>query len=496
MSDQLLGMGARIRQTRGIPVAIIRDGLPPMASGAIGATIVATLVAAALSPSGHIVLACGAALCIIILLLWRQSEPPILLLPALFQWSEVSIWAYATAWRGTPLSLQSSYGADLDTSTIYGLLGVLCLSLGMRLAIGRAKGGVSFTEGLRQEAFRRTFDQVALLAATAIVAGYLLSGVGRFTGGAGQIFLAFGQVKYIGIFALTYWCLVRGQKYPILLAVIMLDIGVGMTGFFAQFKDVILTVFVAALAARPRIRPSDAIMVGIAAALILSLATFWTAVKPGYRQLLNQGSGAQEVTVPLSERLNYLWNRAMTFDGTDLTEGFDGLVNRHGYTEFLGLVMAYVPETVPHENGQLTLNVLMHIAIPRVVWADKPALPHDTDVMAQYTGLPNAWDSNTSISIGHLGDLYIDFGWFGALFGMMAIGGLIGTLYRKLRDHRDGSALVAAGLCIMIVLPIAYFGTAYIKLVGALIMTTISVFLTQRQILPRLKTLIPGIRPA
>jgi hypothetical protein len=237
-------------------------------------------------------------------------------------------------------------------------------------------------------------------------------------------------------------------------------------------------------------------MVGIAAALILSLATFWTAVKPGYRQLLNQGSGTQEVTVPVNERVSYLWNRAMTFDGTDLTEGFDGLVNRHGYTEFLGLVMAYVPETVPHENGQFTLNVLMHIAIPRVVWADKPALPSDTDVMAQYTGLPNAWDSSTSISIGHLGDLYIDFGWFGALFGMMAIGGLIGTFYRKLRDHRDGSALVAAGLCIMIVLPIAYFGTAYIKLVGAFIMTTISAFLTQRQILPRLKALIPGIRPA
>jgi hypothetical protein len=48
----------------------------------------------------------------------------------------------------------------------------------------------------------------------------------------------------------------------------------------------------------------------------------------------------------------------------------------------------------------------------------------------------------------------------------------------------------------MIVLPIAYFGTAYIKLVGAFIMTTISAFLTQRQILPRLKALIPGIRPA
>jgi hypothetical protein len=158
--------------------------------------------------------------------------------------------------------------------------------------------------------------------------------------------------------------------------------------------------------------------------------------------------------------------------------------------------MAYVPQTVPLENGRLTLRVLMHIAIPRVVWADKPPLPNDTDVMAQYTGLPNMWDSNTSISIGHLGELYIDLGWLGGLLGMMGLGGLVGLFYRKLRDHAGTSALVAAGLGMMIVLPVAYFGTAYIKLAGNLVMTMIAAFLTQRQILPRLKSLLPGILPA
>ncbi|PTM41741.1 hypothetical protein [Bosea sp. 124] len=487
-------MNQRMRRRGAAPAA--RDGLPPMAGGVIGLTVLLSVVAAMLSPSGEIILACGLALCVIILLLWRKSEPPILLLPALFQWSEVSIWAYATAWRGTPLSMQSNYGANLDASTIYGLLGVVSLSVGMRLAMGKARSGASFTERLRQEALSRSFDQIALLAAAAILAGYLASGVGRFAGGASQIFQGFGQVKYIGIFALTYWSLVRGQKYPILIAVIAADIVVGLTGFFAQFKDVILTVFVAALAARPRIRASDALLVGVAGGAILVLATFWTAVKPEYRAILNRGTGAQEVTIPVSERIGYLVNRAINFDGTQFAEGFDGLVNRHGYTEFLGLVMAYVPEVVPHENGRMTLDVLKHVAIPRAIWPGKPPLPNDTDVMAQYTGLPNAWDSNTSISIGHLGDLYIDFGWIGALMGMMCIGALTGRFYRKLRDYRGCSALISAGLCLMIVLPIAYFGTAYIKLAGSFLMTVIAAFLTQRQILKRLRASIPGILPA
>ena len=494
MSDNALRVRARTNPY--LSPASQRDGLPPMASGAIALTLFWTVVAAMFSPSGEIVLACGFALTLIILMLWRRSEPPILLLPALFQWSEVSIWAYATAWRGTELAQQSSYGADLNSSTIYGLLGVLCLALGMRLALGGGARGPSFSERLRREAFSRRFDQVALVAAIAIVGGYLANGMARFTGGAGQIFLGLGQIKYVGIFVLTYWCLVRGQKYTILAAVIGFDILIGLTGFFAQFKDVILTVFVAALAARPRIRASDAFLVGLSAAGILVLATFWTAVKPEYRALLNSGSGAQEVTIPVSQRLGYLVNQAINFDGTEFVSGFDGLVNRHGYTEFLGLVMAYVPGTVPHENGRLTLDVLKHVIIPRVIWPDKPPLPNDTDIMAQYTGLPNVWDGNTSISIGHLGDLYIDFGWIGALLGMTALGALVGTFYRKLRDYRHCSALVSAGFCIMVVLPVAYFGMAYIKLVGAFLTTTIAAFLTQRQILKWLRSIAPGIMPS
>ncbi len=116
-------------------------GLPPLAKAVLAGTLGVSLLAAALSPNPDMVLLCTATLCLIVFLLWRENEPPILLLPALFQWSEVSIWAYATAWRGTPLSQQSIYGADLEASTLYGLLGVCALATGLFWGAREAKAG-------------------------------------------------------------------------------------------------------------------------------------------------------------------------------------------------------------------------------------------------------------------------------------------------------------------------------------------------------------------
>jgi hypothetical protein len=485
---------ARNTGRTGAHVGAVRNGLPPMAVASMFGVIGASLFAMPLSPNSDLVLMCGFALCVIIALLWRENEPPILLLPALFQWSEVSIQTYSTAWRGVPINETGQYGANQEVAVVYGLLGVTALACGLRFGAGQSRLR-NFSERLRQEAFAWSFDRVALAAAAAILAGYAAAVGARLGGGLTQPMLIASNLKVVGLFALTYWCLVRGEKYPILAAVLTVELVFGLTGFFAEFKDTVLTILVAALAARPKVRPQDTAIVGLAAAFLIALASYWSYIKPEYRQMLNQGSGAQEVTVPVSLRLTFLYDAFFDMDGEAWGEGFERLVDRHGYTEFLALVMAYVPGTIPHEAGSLTKRVIIHIAIPRLIYPSKPALPHDTDVMAQYTGLPNLWDSNTSISIGHLGELYIDFGYLGGLVGMSAIGLMVGRVYRALRDRDDGSVLAAAGLCLFAVLPIAYFGTAYVKLIGGFVLTAIIAIGTQRVVLPTIWPYLLKIRP-
>ena len=159
------------------------------------------------------------------------------------------------------------------------------------------------------------------------------------------------------------------------------------------------------------------------------------------------------VLVPLSDRVMYIARSAVNFSTEDFLQGFDLLVKRHGYIEFLGLTMDYVPDPIPHENGALTFAVLRHISMPRFIFRGKAPLPSDTEITARYTGLGSLGNQNTSISIGHLGELYVDFGLIGAFvfstaiaiaFQRMVIPMLPANLKRLMRPPRQYSGARSA----------------------------------------------------
>ena len=462
-------------------------GRPSIATASIFVIGCLTFLGTIVSTVPFLILGSGACLIAIVLLLWTNDEPPILMLPALFQWSEVALVPISTIWLKVPLQELSTYGADLNASAIYGLLGVLALAIGMKIGAGRKPiRSVSFSERIKSEAMRWPQAKVFQVSTILIFAGYIFATAMWSVGPLREPFGQAANLKYIGLFILTYWCLLNGRSYGVLALIVCFEIGFGMTGFFANFKNSILTFFVAALFAKPRIRPLDLITVLLAATTIIFVGIFWSAIKPDYREFVNKGSGAQIVEVPLSARIDFLTNAASTLDGEKVADGFQRLVSRHGYIEFLGLVLQNVPQVVSFQNGQITAAVFRHIAIPRLVWPGKPMLPNDTEVMSKYTGLPMTWNSDTSISIGYLGELYADFGYLGGLMGASIIGALVGAVYRTVRNNESGSALVAGGLCLMIVLPIAYFGTAYVKLVGAFVMTAVIVLIMSYFVVPTL----------
>lgn len=460
---------------------------PPLANATIFGVALMTFWGMLTSPVPLLVLFCGLCLVTIILLLWTSNEPPILLLPAMFQWSEVAILPLSTSWLGVPLAELAQYGTDLNKSASYGLLGVLALSIGMKVGMGgQTSGSVSFSERIRQEAEKWPQAQVLFICGTIIVAGYVLAAASVVAGPLREPLNQASNIKYLGLFFLTYWCLYRQRAIGILLLVIVFEVIFGMTGFFAEFKNSILTFFIAAVFARPKVTPINIISVGAAACLILSIGIFWSSVKPDYRSFVNKGTGAQIVDVPIDQRVDFLANAALSMDNDKIADGFQRLITRHGYIEYLGLVMENIPRSMPHQNGSITASVFGHITVPRVLWKDKPVLMNDTEVMSKYSGLPMTWNSDTSISIGYLGELYADFGYYGGLIGAAVIGFAVGFVYRNISRSKQGSALMNAGLCLMIALPIAYFGTAYVKLVGSFVLTAAIVFLLQRILFPML----------
>jgi hypothetical protein len=458
---------------------------PPLAAAVMTAVAVVLPFAALGSPSPIAVGLSGVTLVSIIALLWREGEPPILLLPVLFQWSEVAIYPLSTIWRQVPLNELSPRGADLELSAAYGFAGITALAIGLRLGSGRGLSR-SFSLRLQDEARRLRLDQVLRIGLAAIVVGYILAALANNVGPARELFRSLASVKYVGIFLIAYWSLINKRNYGLLAGVAIFEVVFGMTGFFADFKNSILTLLVAVMAARTKLRFTDFAVATLAAAFLLIVAIFWTAIKPEYRLMLNQGTGAQVVAVPLGDRIEFMSNALVNLDAHKLSDGFDQLVSRHGYIEFLALVMQNVPAALPHEGGRLTLDVISHIAMPRVLFPSKPPLPSDTLVMMKYTGLTGTWDDNTSISIGNLGEMYIDFGLIGGLATELVIGLMVSNVYRRLRNDSLCPPILAAGFCVMIVLPIAYFGTAYIKLIGAFVFTSIAAFMLQKFVAPRI----------
>jgi hypothetical protein len=202
-------------------------------------------------------------------------------------------------------------------------------------------------------------------------------------------FLSFGTAWLIAVAAF----LVSVKKRPALVVVLS-----PVAAYLA------LSVFVTYMASRNEIRATiwyDRASVGARLErLVASFSEF---------QLVDFGNDAQRYV--LDSRLNQNWlvgAAAMRIDGGDVE-----------------LAMGD------------TLGEMVLALIPRVIWPDKPSVAGGNKVVTQYTGITfNNW---TSVGLGQVMELYINFGIFGVCVGHFILGFLLGVL-----DLRSGTALWAA----------------------------------------------------
>src|SRR5262249_2584933 len=64
--------------------------------------------------------------------------------------------------------------------------------------------------------------------------------------------------------------------------------------------------------------------------------------------------------------------------------------------------------------------------IPRVVWPDKPQWAGSGSLVSRFTGLKFA--RGTSVGIGHVMELYVNFGTTGVLVGYLVLGTVLGVI--------------------------------------------------------------------
>jgi hypothetical protein len=200
--------------------------------------------------------------------------------------------------------------------------------------------------------------------------------------------------------------------------------------------------------------------------LILLLGSYWQAVKVQYRSFLNQGTGGQSVLVTPEERYNYLAARTRGVEASDLQSGFDSLLDRIGYIDYFARVIGYVPAILPHQNGRLWGEAISHVLAPRVLFPDKADVS-DTLRTAEFTGDPTlAFVTGTSVSIGYVGESYIDFGPVLMFLPILAVGWFWGSGYRWLATREAPTLLRVSTAIVFVMGGATLFEMSNVNLIG------------------------------
>lgn len=423
-----------------------------------------------------------AVLSLVCVLLWRPGEPPALLFACAMQWLQAAAAIfYANFYR---VSLTQAFGGDeLSRATWLSLIGVLALACGMRLGLLRLRPscGEELEKRTGEVNVVNAFAAHIFTFALALVAVALATRIPGLSQGLRYI----GTVKWIFLFILASAVLQQRRGYFLLTISMLLEVSMGLIGFFASFKEVFFVLLMAVLTSSVSLKGRRLLLSITVALILVVLGSLWTTVKTDYREFLNQGLRSQEVLVPVDERVGKLQDLVSGIGWQQFVEGFEVLTLRLAYVQYFALTMVNVPSSVPYADGALWGGALKHIVTPRLFFPGKPTID-DSERTSFYTGLEVAGaDKGTSIGIGYFGESYIDFGPIFMFVPIAVLGFLYGLLYRAFVLNARWK-LIGAGIATSILILGAYtIETSNVKIIGgnttALLLLTAFYFLFGRK---------------
>jgi hypothetical protein len=182
------------------------------------------------------------------------------------------------------------------------------------------------------------------------------------------------------------------------------------------------------LARHPLTTGAGALMI----AALLAMALLWEGgLKSEWRQTLYEGQAGQATTEQLA---NLLARAQASAKNTNYTLASEALSARMSSgVGYFSLVLSNLEQGMPHANGQLTSRALQNVP-PRLLFPNKGVLGSDSEIVERYAGIRVAGaEEGTSIGLGFIPELFIDFGLLGAIIGCLVLGAMLGLSHRILR---------------------------------------------------------------
>ena len=395
-------------------------------------------------------------------ILRTRDEPPVLALALTFQWTQVTIgliYFYVTG-----RVVEAIYRSNYRPMVAIGLACVLMLAIGIALGRYFTSKWLRDREPLMQEL---PFNWNVLIAAY-IAAFFVEVGLREiafsFPGlTQGLIAISFAR---LGLLFLIVRRLCRPHvRWLPLLALLVIEISIGLTGFFAGFREPLIMVCIALAELFDARRATHWLSLALTLVLGSVVGIGWLTVRGAYREEI-----AAEQLQTRAQRLSRMLDLSQQLRDMDAYSrmiAVDLFVERMWPIYYPALAIERVPGVIPHRNGELTLAGVLHALQPRILFPNKPNLTSDSDRVREYSGVYVAGvEQDTSIAFGYAAEAYVDFGVPWMFAPIFAWGICMGIAYNffasRLRCREFGQAV----LCVMFWMSLYLFERAWAKTVG------------------------------
>lgn len=345
----------------------------------------------------------------------------------LWQWMQVFARILQAQIDGESLGA-GIHGANVTRAYWYMLTSLMVLAVTFRVTLSGLRPA-SYAEAVAHERWRPADLIIVYVGAIAVSLAFAFAG--RLVPPLFQAMDVASRLKIVALFVLCAYTFSTGQGMKFMLGAVFFEILVGFTGFFSDFRGVFIYVAVAAIASRIRWSTMSSVAAVAWVSMLLVLALFWTSVKNDYRIYASQSEESQEIRVPLSERMAYLGDKLTSVDGIDWSDAAYTLLIRLAYVDIFGAVIGVQEASPEPEPYRQWSEAFGHVFQPRFLFPDKPQLL-DSDVYMRLARSDPAEHARmgTSISVGYMGENFVDLGFPGMLFGIGLLGVMLGLVTR------------------------------------------------------------------
>jgi hypothetical protein len=230
-------------------------------------------------------------------------------------------------------------------------------------------------------------------------------------------------------------------RWTVIGAVLVIEVALGLTGFFAGFREPLVLAVLAVMEIfnRRNLRHWAALVV--AGTFATGLGMLWMSVRGEYRSNYVNIDNFEVSRQRRFENIGSLSREWLRGDSTVMWESADKLVDRMWPVYYPALAMERVPELIDYSHGEILLTALTHLMTPRIIFPNKPMLQSDSDKVRKYSGVMVAGlEQNTTIAFGYAIEAYVDFGVPLMFVPVLLFGLTVGCLYNYFSNairHRD-----------------------------------------------------------